>query len=84
VNPDGTDPLKNRRGPVREVLLVGTDEHDNDMLEVLPGEEAKGCNPLAAFLALPASPAAMKGLIAADPMPCPNLCGNGNSLNAIT
>lgn len=82
VNPVGPDPVTNLPGPVREVLLVGTDANDNDLLEVEPGKGGKGCNPLGAFLVFPAAAGTVKGLIAADPMPCPNLCGNGNSLNA--
>lgn len=66
---------------VRELVLVGTDREGNDLLTITAdpgdGSKKKGCNPLGLFLALPASPpVAPSGIIAANPRPCPHMCGS--------
>jgi hypothetical protein len=70
---------------VRELVLIGIDREGNDMLEVAAGpgdgKHKKGCNPLGIFLALPASPPPVTpGAIAANPRPCPHMCGNQSPL----
>lgn len=66
---------------VRELVLIGTDREGNDLLTITAdpgdGSKKKGCNPLGIFLALPASPPlATSGIIAANPRPCPDMCGS--------
>lgn len=69
---------------VRELVLIGTDREGNDLIEITAGpgdgKHKKGCNPLGIFLALPASPPPVTaGAIAANPRPCPHMCGGSQS-----
>lgn len=89
VNPQGIDPVTNSLGPVRELILVGTDVNGNDILTTADypptGKGGKGCNVLAALIALPASPQqAQDAVLMANPDPCPNMCSTPpNQLNGI-
>lgn len=79
VNSQGIDPVTKSLGPVRELLLVGTDANGNDMLTTAdypaPGKGGKGCNVLASLIALPASPQQVQdAVLIANPRPCPNMC----------
>ncbi|MGH2645114.1 MAG: hypothetical protein ACRDE2_14265 [Chitinophagaceae bacterium] len=79
VNPQGIDPVTKSQGPVRELLLVGTDSNGNDILTTAdyapPGKGGKGCNVLSALIALPSSPQqAQDAVLVANPDPCPNMC----------
>lgn len=79
VNPMGTDPVTNSLGPVRELILVGTDANGNDILTTAdyapPGKGGRGCNVLSALIALPASPQQVQdAVLVANPSPCPTMC----------
>lgn len=73
-------------GPIRELILIGTDKDNKDLLTTddypSGGKPKKGCNPLGMFLMLPASPPLIQdAVLAADPRPCPNMCGVSNPVN---
>jgi hypothetical protein len=81
VNPAGLDPATGAIGEVRELILVGTDKNNNDILTTAdyPG---KGCNPLGTVYALRASSGqTQEAILIADPVPCPNLCGDKDDLD---
>lgn len=85
VNPDGIDPTTKSPGPVRELILVGTDNEGNDMLTTAdypaPGKGGKGCNMLSMLIALPASPQQAKdAVLVANPTPCPTMCSKRTNL----
>lgn len=86
LNPGPVTDAPDSHGPIRELILVGTDKNDNDLLSTDDyhggGKDKKGCNPLSAILALPASPPpAQDAVLIAVPRPCPNMCGSPNALN---
>ena len=81
VNPNGTDPITGETGPVRELILVGTDRDRNDLLTTEDYPHGTGCNLLRAFIELPAMPKVADATLVADPAPCPNLCGKRNALS---
>lgn len=70
---------------VRELVVVGIDKNGDDLVTVHgdggDGKTKRGCNPLGIFLALPASPppGGQAGIVAANPRPCPHMCGSSPS-----